>query len=606
MGHTPSSPTGDLPEPARRLIRRVVKRAALTRSERADVEREFAELYRTDPHEFIAQVSNARKTAKRIHREKARQRPWRFRVRVILVPGVLTLAIVFAVLAAAYGALWIRYYIDKPQITRNFCAEFNAPILAIPEEDRAWPIYALATSLTPVVLPDPLAFADLDPYEMGPNSELWPDVLAYHAEIADALPLIRQAAAMPALGYIATDQPDPLLERVNAERYDDFAPDLDPPSENPFYNDVTYSYLREWRDLADLVLLDMRIARFEGDSERWSANFDALLGMARQVTEHPSLLTTSFRISTLAKAMDRVAVVLHEQPDFFSDTQLLRFSDSIRSFNNGRITLELDGDRATTLDFAQRLFTDDGHGDGRFVGFAWLDETTCTMDGTKYPWSGHPLVRPISSPLVGSRKWTVETHDRWMDFVLAQAAGDPWKRRPNPERARFKESIKSVYGLMKYMIVFLRVDHYDRGISTVHQCRQERDATLTAIALELYRREYGSYPGSLAQLVPDLLPELPRDNFTGHVLKYLVTDDSPVLYSVGADRKDDGGRHPPEASEYGYSQANCWHTKAEAAEMLADPERRDEIDGDWVLYPRIHPPEDATRPEPEGDLPFPQ
>jgi hypothetical protein len=41
------------------------------------------------------------------------------------------------------------------------------------------------------------------------------------------------------------------------------------------------------------------------------------------------------------------------------------------------------------------------------------------------------------------------------------------------------------------------------------------------IALEVYRREQGEYPASLSQLVPEILPQLPIDPFTGDDFEYL-------------------------------------------------------------------------------------
>jgi hypothetical protein len=66
------------------------------------------------------------------------------------------------------------------------------------------------------------------------------------------------------------------------------------------------------------------------------------------------------------------------------------------------------------------------------------------------------------------------------------------------------------------------------------------DATRAVLALEAYRRERGEIPGSLEELVPELLSEVPRDGFDGAPLRYLP--EKAVVYSVGADLVDEGGR----------------------------------------------------------------
>ena len=71
---------------------------------------------------------------------------------------------------------------------------------------------------------------------------------------------------------------------------------------------------------------------------------------------------------------------------------------------------------------------------------------------------------------------------------------------------------------------------------------QQRDAVLVAIALELHHRRSGAWPVSLDELVPDLLPAVPPDRFDGKPLRYRLIVGRPLLYSIGWDRDDDGGK----------------------------------------------------------------
>ncbi len=70
---------------------------------------------------------------------------------------------------------------------------------------------------------------------------------------------------------------------------------------------------------------------------------------------------------------------------------------------------------------------------------------------------------------------------------------------------------------------------------------QKRDATLVALALTIYHRRHGSWPTKLGELVPDLLPAVPPDRFTGRELLYRIVDGKPLLSSAGPDRKDNRG-----------------------------------------------------------------
>jgi len=63
------------------------------------------------------------------------------------------------------------------------------------------------------------------------------------------------------------------------------------------------------------------------------------------------------------------------------------------------------------------------------------------------------------------------------------------------------------------------------------------------LAIRAFRLLHGRYPDSLAQLTPEILPALPADPFTdGQPFRYKPSGNSYLLYSVGPDGKDDGGR----------------------------------------------------------------
>jgi hypothetical protein len=73
-----------------------------------------------------------------------------------------------------------------------------------------------------------------------------------------------------------------------------------------------------------------------------------------------------------------------------------------------------------------------------------------------------------------------------------------------------------------------------------------RDAALTALAIERFRRAHdGALPETLQQLVPTWLPKIPTDIFDGQPLRYRRLDSGYVVYSVGPDRLDNGGKERP-------------------------------------------------------------
>jgi hypothetical protein len=80
-------------------------------------------------------------------------------------------------------------------------------------------------------------------------------------------------------------------------------------------------------------------------------------------------------------------------------------------------------------------------------------------------------------------------------------------------------------------------------------------AAQTALAVERYRVAHnGRLPEQLADLVPDFMPAVPEDPFTGQPLRFHKLTKGYVVYSVGGDGQDDGGKEKlgSSASPSGY------------------------------------------------------
>ena len=67
----------------------------------------------------------------------------------------------------------------------------------------------------------------------------------------------------------------------------------------------------------------------------------------------------------------------------------------------------------------------------------------------------------------------------------------------------------------------------------------------TALAIECFRHDQGQLPGDLTELVPQYFKAVPTDPFDGGPLRYRHLPKGYVVYSVGADGHDDGGREEP-------------------------------------------------------------
>jgi hypothetical protein len=101
-----------------------------------------------------------------------------------------------------------------------------------------------------------------------------------------------------------------------------------------------------------------------------------------------------------------------------------------------------------------------------------------------------------------------------------------------------------------------------------------------AIALVLWKKQHGDWPPSLAPLVPELLPAIPPDRLDGQAIRYALRDGKPLLYSIGNDRADDGGRATATTA---YPQFPIQFGRPTSDQLQSY--QTHEQDGDWILWP---------------------
>ncbi len=83
------------------------------------------------------------------------------------------------------------------------------------------------------------------------------------------------------------------------------------------------------------------------------------------------------------------------------------------------------------------------------------------------------------------------------------------------------------------------------GVGFMDTSKSQTEVALltTALQLRAFRSEHGMYPSTLYKLVPNYAAQLPRDPFAKHgTFGYRRTGKSYILYSVGPDGKDNGGK----------------------------------------------------------------
>ncbi len=108
--------------------------------------------------------------------------------------------------------------------------------------------------------------------------------------------------------------------------------------------------------------------------------------------------------------------------------------------------------------------------------------------------------------------------------------------------AAFDPAKMSRWERNKHWLTLMMLGSSDVALEKAVSIECHRELALTAIALKRHRLRHGAWPARLEDLVPALLPEVPRDWMNGQPLRYRVNPDGTYsLYSVGMDGIDDGG-----------------------------------------------------------------
>lgn len=578
----------DLPDDTKRIITRVVKKTRLWKAERVDVAEELIAHFEdgletgTSTEELIRGFGDPDRAAKLIRRAKKRQRPLVWQAWIRSLQAVAAMIVLYLLLTG-----W--FLIGEPDVSTNYYAKVTAPARAVPEGQRAWPIYRAASIEygLPGMDLDGILFVktpDGEDRSVRPTDEQWSEAKAFLQSHRDLLALIRKGAAKPGLGFTGaysmrgfseldrralytSERREELMSRAGPASEPD--PDPDQATESHSVMNILLPHLPIMRQMSQLLAADLRLAAVQGDAERALANVSAIIGLARQARELPVVINDLVGRSILIKLFQRFAVVLAERPGIFRDSQLTALVHRLAALDDFA-EVRWKAERYFWLDTFQRFYGP--HGNITDEGLQFMPRVIHLTPSATANFLG-PLAPPLSLPLanllIADRDEMTEQYRRlW-------AMTEEYDDRPLWEQLRTKSELQKVlhrwrsspYLSRRYWPLVALMPALDRASILASHTIAIRDALLVAIALELYRRDHGTYPDSLTALVPHYLPEPPVDHSTGEPLLYKVADGQPLLYGRGLDGDDDGG-----------TQGSVPHWDGTGFSPV--PEQ-----GDWILYP---------------------
>jgi hypothetical protein len=481
----------------------------------------------------------------------------------------------------------IFFFSGRPAVTTDYLAQMNKPALAVPVDQQAWPLYRDAIIATRDWNPPPAPASD-DDSNIQPGERRWPWVVAWMHAHAPAIEEARQAANKPALGFIYG--PTGSLN------------DIALPVESNLAHAATDWPLTALRPAmfvnSPLVQLGFRLrsdatlAHWQKDSSRFVADVEAILGIADHLRDQGFFDASGDGIFLSGLAMRQIDDCLSTDPAFLTNENLQALAHRIARIGQTPPLFNLKSERLVFLDRLQRYYTDDGSGSGRLTanGLEFV-----SAPGDEPLWFGYDLATkctfgPPIMVATDSRAQSLADFDQ-LNQLMESDFSTPLRQAPASQAEQFIAQLRQSFaGRARHCCFLDFVDEYYFGwgyakprpfVSSYRRYAEmllgQRDGIEAGLAIEMYRRLHGQYPQALNDLVPSLLPSVPADRITGDPVKYRLLGGKPVVYSVGVDRKDDGGTPPMILIHPEYSDAARWPQPGEENAKIPS--------GDWILYP---------------------
>lgn len=125
-----------------------------------------------------------------------------------------------------------------------------------------------------------------------------------------------------------------------------------------------------------------------------------------------------------------------------------------------------------------------------------------------------------------------------MDKVILLAKSLYWE--VTDELQRFDDEMEKLHR-KKAMLTRMLVPALPNAYTLEARLDAQLGNAEIALACHVYKTKYGDYPSSLKKLIPEILPSLPIDPFTGKDYIYREKDEEILIYSLADNMKDDGG-----------------------------------------------------------------
>ncbi len=278
--------------------------------------------------------------------------------------------------------------------------------------------------------------------------------------------------------------------------------------------------VQDTRQVAYLLKLDAQMRAHDGDLEGALASCVAMLNASASLSDELSLICQLICIAVRAIAVGQIERVLAQGEPSVATLATLQ----ARLEEEAEIPLNLVGMRGERAGM-DRLMEAIQKGDMKLNTLNGLGSGS----GNVKPFGEHLLLY-VPGAVAATRAAMLR---RMNDVVeIAKLPAEQQEPRLKEWEAKLKHEPLLVRELCPAII----------KVSTAGwRSQAQLRCAAVALAVERYRRTHGRWPEALSDLAPAFLKAVPADPFDGQPLRYRKDKEGVVVYSVGEDRKDDGG-----------------------------------------------------------------
>jgi len=313
----------------------------------------------------------------------------------------------------------------------------------------------------------------------------------------------------------------------------------DPKSEDKWLFNVVLPHLSALRSLARLGIWQARMDIHKGQVQQALEDCLAVARAGSHWQGKGTLIEQLVGLTISRLGHEEILNITATQDVSVTDLQQVQQRCS-QIYPKGHPLMNIEGEKIGFLDTVQHVFTDGGPGGGHLVPSKWIqlsDENIYVAERGELK-----IFTPLStaaSMVHARRDETVAKFNEIFDKLTENAKISPCERH---RRNVDSDDIISALPKYRYFLIHFMLPALDRVSEIGYRSRTLHEATVTSMALKLWRLEKGEYPANMDELVSaGFLKELPMDPYSDKLLVYKKTDDNFTLYSVGPNFIDDGG-----------------------------------------------------------------